>query len=356
MLQIFVRYSTSEKYQFQSPCRTGEKQEGKGMDKRKWRTLCVFFCTVMLATVFGASTANAENLETTDSGYYFWTYDEDLQGFNAAISGLQSTYLNFDELNDRAKVTDIYADEGVYFSSLVVCCGWSGVSRYYPTARYGNGSLSGSNPVSYPIGVGVPWDNRTNSELRVAFSSGVSFIGAHFIDNGAPIIARAYDINDNLIGDFYISRGGESRNSGEWWGVVTDGRVISKMTFTAVSRGDFFAIDNFIFQSTVIEATVDIDPDTLNLNARGVFTAYISSLDDYSVEDIDVATIECEGAPAIRASIEEGILIVKFNREDLVGVETDNGVELTVTGWLTDGTPFEGSDTIRVISKGGGKK
>lgn len=65
---------------------------------------------------------------------------------------------------------------------------------------------------------------------------------------------------------------------------------------------------------SIVPATVDINPDTLNLKARGVFTAYVTLPEDYSVEDVDVATVECEGAPAMRSSIEEDTLIVKFNR------------------------------------------
>ena len=45
-------------------------------------------------------------------------------------------------------------------------------------------------------------------------------------------------------------------------------------------------------------------------------------------------------------------LIVKFDREDLVNVPLGDAVTLTVTGELTDGTVFAGSDVIRVISPG----
>ena len=48
--------------------------------------------------------------------------------------------------------------------------------------------------------------------------------------------------------------------------------------------------------------------------------------------------------------------IAKFDREDLrEDLPTGDEVEMTVTGKLFDGTPFEGSDTIRVIDKGKGK-
>jgi len=45
-------------------------------------------------------------------------------------------------------------------------------------------------------------------------------------------------------------------------------------------------------------------------------------------------------------------LVVKFDREDLDNVPTGETVELTVTGKLTDGTKFAGSDIIRVIAPG----
>jgi len=73
----------------------------------------------------------------------------------------------------------------------------------------------------------------------------------------------------------------------------------------------------------------------------------------YDEEEIDISTVECEGAPAIKGMMaDDGRLIVKFDREDLVDVSTGNSVEMFVTGKLIDGTPFIGSDIIRVINEG----
>ncbi len=101
-----------------------------------------------------------------------------------------------------------------------------------------------------------------------------------------------------------------------------------------------------------VPATIDIDPDTLNLKSKGVFTAYITLPEGYDVADIDMGIVTCEGAPAVRGVTDGGILIAKFNIQDLNGVPTGKEVELTVSGNLLDGTPFTGSDIIRVISKG----
>ncbi|MEN8133962.1 MAG: hypothetical protein ABFS18_00310 [Thermodesulfobacteriota bacterium] len=122
----------------------------------------------------------------------------------------------------------------------------------------------------------------------------------------------------------------------------------------------FMTIDNIVVTGvdgcvTILDANVDIDPDTLNLNAGGVFTAYVTLPEEYSVEEIDTTTVECEGAPAVKTSIEDNVLIAKFFREDLIGVEVGDAVTLTVTGQLDEETFFEGSSVIRVISKGGKK-
>ncbi len=118
----------------------------------------------------------------------------------------------------------------------------------------------------------------------------------------------------------------------------------------------------------IIPATVRIEPETLNLASKGVFTAFIQLPEGYDVSDINISTVECEDASAIEGRIVHGgegghhgkghagdTLKVKFNRQDLVDVPTGNAVMLTVTGKIlhNDGeVDFEGSDTIRVINKG----
>lgn len=99
----------------------------------------------------------------------------------------------------------------------------------------------------------------------------------------------------------------------------------------------------------VLPATIDIDPDTLNLNAKGIMTAYVTLPEGYVFEDI--ASLECEGAAPLRMTMEDGVLVAKFKREDL-GITTGDPVAVTVTGEFKDGAAFVGSDTIRVISKG----
>jgi hypothetical protein len=111
----------------------------------------------------------------------------------------------------------------------------------------------------------------------------------------------------------------------------------------------------FSIPEPIIPATVRIEPETLNLASQGVFTAFIQLPEGYDVADIGVSTVVCEGATAVRGIVDGDTFIAKFNRQNLVNVMTGDVVELTVVVELFDGTPFEGSDTIRVIKKGGKK-
>ena len=112
----------------------------------------------------------------------------------------------------------------------------------------------------------------------------------------------------------------------------------------------------------IAPATVDFDPDTLNLKSKGkVVTVYIELPEGYDVEKTDVSTVMLNGiVPALAHPTDVGDydsdgvsdLMVKFDRSDVQDVlEPGNEVEVTVSGQLTDGTSFEGADTIRVIEK-----
>ncbi len=111
-----------------------------------------------------------------------------------------------------------------------------------------------------------------------------------------------------------------------------------------------------------IQATVDIEPNTLNLNSKGKWiTCYIELEENYDVANIDVSTIMLNGD--VEAELkptglgdcdDDGIpdLMVKFDRASVQAkLEVGDEVEIVITGEL-DGTSFKGTDNIRVIDKG----
>ncbi len=323
---------------------------------KKSKILGVVLLVVLLVTMAGMAVPVYAST--------FSTYDNNRPGFDAAIAGLPSTELDFDELPDYEWVTDDYSDMGVVFSARPVSSSWYGVHPLYPTARYGNGSLSGSNPVSWPIGVGVPWDSDTRSELYVDFSTPVSFVGAYFIDNISQIEVRIFDIDDNEIGFFHISSGSESGDSGEWWGVVVNERVIARMTFEVESYGDFFAIDNFVFSVLPVEVLIDIkpgsDPNSFNNDGHGVIPVAILTTDSFDAATVDPFSVSLNGA-AVRVkgksgnagSLEDvdndGDLDLVVQIEDVDGTYQAGDTLATLTGVTVDGFDIVGQDTIRIV-------
>jgi len=132
-------------------------------------------------------------------------------------------------------------------------------------------------------------------------------------------------------------------------------------------------------------ATLDFDPNTLNLESKGKYvTCYIELPEGYDPADIDVSTVMLNDAILAELSPTsvgdydaDGIpdKMVKFSRSELVAflagvdgsshsfaekssavppIQRGAELEIMVTGQLTDGTPFSGADIIRVINPGAG--
>lgn len=155
-----------------------------------------------------------------------------------------------------------------------------------------------------------------------------------------------------------------------------------EMRITAIDSGTFSAAywsqwDSFelVEGPTAIEAFIDLDPDTLNLESNGKWiTGYIELADGFDAALIDGATVTLEGIHAhmgdegwATPQANEGNLsdlnengvperMVKFERAAVQEIVQPPEATVTVKGFLTDGTPFEGAATIQVIDKGGKKK
>jgi len=111
----------------------------------------------------------------------------------------------------------------------------------------------------------------------------------------------------------------------------------------------------------IISATIDFDPDILNLRSKGkVVSTYIKLPTCYDVGQIDITSIMLNGVvPALTKPTEVGDydgngipdLMVKFDRAAVQNMlSVGEQVEITITGQVA-GIAFEGSEIIRVIDK-----
>lgn len=181
------------------------------------------------------------------------------------------------------------------------------------------------------------------------------------------VIAKFYDDDYNEI-ETLVNQTIHQDN--EWWVDLLASRLYTDTWATLCVYFDYVRVRKFadpapsysIGPEEPLPATVDIDPDTLNLKSNGQWiTAYITLPEGYNVEDIVLETVYLDGIPVAWSEIQNGVSMVKFNRtaiQSSVASEPDYesapksyDLMLTVTGELADGTLFEGSDTIRVLQK-----
>ncbi|MFC1981783.1 choice-of-anchor Q domain-containing protein [Chloroflexota bacterium] len=150
-------------------------------------------------------------------------------------------------------------------------------------------------------------------------------------------------------GDYHLQAGSPCINAGTSNGAPDD-------DLEGNTRDGSPDMGAYEFGATVVDADIDIKPDTLNLKSKGKWiTAYIELPEGYHANDIVVSSIWIEGEITVEHSdMQDSVLMVKFDRQELKDYlgETTGDVTLTVSGELTDGTPFEGSDTIKVINNG----
>jgi len=165
--------------------------------------------------------------------------------------------------------------------------------------------------------------------------------------------------------------GTEGLDHGVGVGLDHFGKVyIGGYTYPGPSGG----YDAFVaaFALPPISATVDIDPDTLNLASNGKWiTCYIELPEDYDINDISVETIRFDNNVPVDLSASSEIgdydvdgipdLMVKFDRSSVltemcaVDCTTDTGRSHvgSIEVWgIIKGLPLEGFDTVKVLSKG----
>ena len=234
--------------------------------------------------------------------------------------------------------------------------------------RFDSGNVVANNTIadngSFGIKVEVTYDNRIYHNNFVNNTISAVTDSLNQWDNGYPSGGNYW--SDYADIDLY---GGPYQNETGSDGIWDHPYIIDRNNQ-----------DNYPFKERwspvkTISATVDINPDTLNLKSRGRWiTCYVELPDGYNVSDIDVTSVMLNDTVpvypkthAIGDYDEDGVpdLMVKFGRAEVIDYIMANvnmtklleqkfmTVALTITGKLHDGTQFQGNTTIRIIARTG---
>lgn len=155
----------------------------------------------------------------------------------------------------------------------------------------------------------------------------------------------------------FMSGRGTSPPNGEIYMMSNTGGDIIRLTNNTSEDG------GPDWQSTPIQATFELKPDTLNLKSTGKFVSgYIELPQNIDVNDIKVdsvklqETIQADSSPPVIGDFDADgnpDAMFKFDRKSLEEkLSTGDSVKVKITGMLKDNSRFEGEDTIRVIKPG----
>ncbi|MCK4268413.1 MAG: hypothetical protein KAX16_06240 [Actinomycetia bacterium] len=146
-----------------------------------------------------------------------------------------------------------------------------------------------------------------------------------------------------------------------WDGSLWEDVTVSVDTTNNTITGESSSMSPFVFGNpTGVSATIDFDPDVINLKSKGKYiTAYLELLDGDDVANIDIGSLTLNGSVPAETSPSEigdfdndGIadLMVRFDRSALQsGLLPGEQVNLTLLGSLLTGEPVSGTGNVRVI-------
>ena len=140
---------------------------------------------------------------------------------------------------------------------------------------------------------------------------------------------------------------------GDSTSIAVDSKGLPHIAYNTWSRNLKYATKARLLKPYV---SLDIDPDTFNLNSKGRWiTAYLTT-ENAKAEDIDPSSLLLNDIipPAWWNMQNETTLMVKFDRSAVQAIlPVSNAVDVKITGQWKEGETFEVHDTIRVIDVGG---
>ena len=217
-----------------------------------------------------------------------------------------------------------------------------------------NGYCSPAIGVDGTIYIGADYNKlyaiNPDGSFKWSYTTGDWVISSPAIGGDGTIYVGSYDNNIHAV----------NPDGSPKWSFTTGAEIISSPAiggdgtiYIGSNDSKLYAIGEAA--PAAIEATLDLNPDILNLKSKGKWiTCYIELPEDYDVEDIDVDTVELsyggDGVSAAWGDVQDGALMVKFDRAEVQSrLLPGDEIEVAVSGEFINGTPFEGRDTIRVI-------
>lgn len=270
----------------------------------------------------------------------------------------------------------IYASSPIIANNIVTANGEMGIGSYYSSPIIINNTITNNSYGEYwGDGIRNSWESAAiisnniivgNAQAGIQnLSEALSTISFNNVwNNGTnysgdtPEILRGFGnmSNDPLfvdasVPDYRLRHGSPCMDAG-----TNEAPNLSITDFDGKPRtvdGDgngTAVVDMGAFESetsTVVSAVVKFVPGTLNLGNQGeVLRAYVGPILGYSVTDIDINSLTCEGAVAVETNFSNDKLVAGFNAHELKGITSGRDVRLYVVGKFKDGTVFRGSDTI----------
>jgi hypothetical protein len=292
---------------------------------------------------------------------YGFRNNKDDAAYDVAVDSLGNIYVtgsSYNKSTGHDYATIAYDTHG---NELWVARGPIGSASHVALDTKGNvyvtGHSSGITTVAY--------NSSGNQKWIVNYdSSGKDLVSDMAVDLSGNIYVtgRSYSIGGG-DSDYYVTIAYDSNGNEQWvarykgpgvgminWAEALALDSCGNVYVTGGSEGNMTTIK--YSQQIFLGATINIDPDTLNLKSKGRWiTCYITLNNPYDVNDIDISTILLEDTiPAEWGDIQGYTLMVKFDRSEVENMLSPGTYNLKVTGELTDGTEFEGySDEIRII-------
>ncbi len=303
-------------------------------------------------------------------------------GYYGAPSGGVATFgegeVNETTLTSVAGGQDIFVARYSPAGTLdwVRSAGSSGNENGSAIAVLPDGSALVTGDFGAPSGSSVTFGPGEPNETILSSAGGADIFVAQFDPGGSLVWAtRAGGSGSDFGYGIGADPEGNALVSGGFAGTALFGSgEVNETSLSSAGLQDLF-VAKYIGGSPggVIEALIDVDPDTLNLKSHGQWiTVYITLPQAYDVNNIDLSTIainslignSCDPeytqvsdtnfTPQVGDRDEDLIpdLTVKFDRQLLISNLCVDDVSIQIEGDLTTGEHFVGTDSIRVIDRG----